>query len=62
MAIHVGKVEEFDGAVDDWPSYMERLEHFFDANKIGAEQKKSGVSSVYWQENVRPSTSSNCSR
>ena len=40
MAIHVGKVEEFDGAVDDWPSYMERLEHFFDANKIGAEQKK----------------------
>ena len=40
MAIHVGEVEEFDGAVDDWPSYMERLEHFFDANKIGAEQKK----------------------
>ena len=32
--------EEFDGAADDWPSYMERLEHFFDANTIEAEQKK----------------------
>ena len=40
MAGHVGKVEEFDSAVDDWPSYVERLEHFFEANKIEAGQKK----------------------
>ena len=36
----LGRVDEFDIARDDWPQYVERLEHFFVANGIGDVGKK----------------------
>ena len=40
MAGFLGKIGEYDASMEDWLSYVERLEHFFLANKVGAEQKK----------------------
>ena len=35
MAVSLGKLEEFDTAYgDDWVQYIERVEHYFLANKI----------------------------
>ena len=34
MAVAFGKIEEFDAAKEDWPQYVEHLEHFFEANGI----------------------------
>ena len=39
----LGRVDEFDGARDDWPQYVERLEHFFTANGIEDAEKKRSV-------------------
>ena len=30
----IPKIDEFDGTKEDWPQYMEQLDHFFDANVI----------------------------
>ena len=30
----LGRVDEFDGNKEEWPQYVERLEHFFVANGI----------------------------
>ena len=40
MAGFLGKIGEYDASTEDWLSYVEWLEHFFLANKVGAEQKK----------------------
>ena len=40
MAGTLGPIEEFDGSKDDWPQYVERLEHFFVANGITTPEKK----------------------
>ena len=34
MTFSVGRIEEFDASTDNWRSYVERLEHYFKANKI----------------------------
>ena len=39
----LGRVDEFDDTKDDWPQYVERLEHFFLANGIDSEEKKRAV-------------------
>ena len=39
----IGKIEEFDPKKEDWPSYVERLGHFFTANGIDEEAKKKSV-------------------
>ena len=39
----LGNIEEFDGSKDDWPQYVERLEHFFYANEITDADKKQAV-------------------
>ena len=39
----LGRVDEFDIARDDWPQYVERLEHFFIANGIDDVGKKRAV-------------------
>ena len=39
----LGRVDEFDIARDDWPQYVERLEHFFVANGIDDVGKKRAV-------------------
>ena len=47
-----GKVEEFNSEKDDWPTYVEWLNHFFKANSITTnEQKQSVFLSV-----IRPAT------
>ena len=38
MAGFLGKIGEYDTSTEDWLSYVERLEHFFLANKVGAKQ------------------------
>ena len=34
MAGLLGKVESFDPELEEWPQYVERLEHFFEANGL----------------------------
>ena len=41
MALH-GKVGEFDGAIEEWSLYVERLEQYF-ANDIVASDKKRAI-------------------
>ena len=36
----LGRIEEFDGSKEQWPLYVECLEHFFTANDIRDEGKK----------------------
>ena len=36
----VGKIGEFQPAVEEWPQYVERLEFFFVANGITLEEKQ----------------------
>ena len=43
MAAVFGKVGEFDEAKEDWPQYVERLGHFFEANGIEEEGKKRSI-------------------
>ena len=40
MAGLLGKIEPFDQTVDEWPQYVERLEHFFKANGIVGDENK----------------------
>ena len=35
-----GHIEEFDEAKGEWPVYVERLEHYFEANAIDDERQK----------------------
>ena len=34
MAAVFGRIDEFDSKKEDWPQYVERLDHFFAANGI----------------------------
>ena len=43
MSGTLGRVEEFDGNRDDWPEYVEQVEHFFLANGIDSAEKKRAV-------------------
>ena len=38
-----GKVHSFDPQNDDWPTYVERLGHYFMANKVTAEAQKRSI-------------------
>ena len=37
------KIEEYDSKREEWPQYVERLGHYFKANKITAEDMKTAV-------------------
>ena len=39
MATH-GTIKQFNLEVDDWPTYIERLQHYFVANNLDAAKKK----------------------
>ena len=41
MAALLGKIDHFDAEVEEWPQYVERLEHFFEANGITGEDNES---------------------
>ena len=43
MTAILGKVEEFDGSKQEWQQYVERLDHFFQANFITTPEKKRAV-------------------
>ena len=34
MAGYIGKISEYDPSTENWATYVERLEHFFKANKV----------------------------
>ena len=36
----LGKIGEFQPAVEDWPQYVERLEFFFAADGITSDEKR----------------------
>ena len=40
MSSLLGRVDEFDGTKEDWQQYVERVDHFFDANGITDPVKK----------------------
>ena len=40
MAVSIGEIGEFNAAMEYWSSYLERLNHYFAANKVENEQKK----------------------
>ncbi len=44
----LGTLDEFDSSEEDWPKYIERVDHFFTANGIDdAGKKKSAFLSTY---------------
>ena len=43
MAATFGSIEEFDGNKEEWPQYVERLGHYFEANSIEDADKKRAV-------------------
>ena len=36
----LGRVEEYEHHKEDWPQYVERLSHFFEANAITTPERK----------------------
>lgn len=40
MVGSIGKIGEFDAAVENWSSHLERLNYYFAASKVDDEQKK----------------------
>ena len=47
MAGLLGKIEQYDPEVEEWPQYVERLEHFFKANGIVGEANQNGIRELY---------------
>ena len=43
MAAVFGRIDEFDSKKEDWPQYVERLDHFFAANGITNAEKKRSI-------------------
>ena len=43
MAAVLGKIEQFDAELEEWPQYVERLQFFFAANGIEDANKKRSV-------------------
>ena len=43
MATYYGKLTEFDKSTEDWSSYVERLQLFFEANEITNEGKQKAI-------------------
>ena len=43
MAVTFGRIEEFDGAKEEWSQYEERLGHFFTANGVESAEKKHSI-------------------
>ena len=43
MAAVFGRIDEFDSKKEDWPQYVERLDHFFAANGITDADKKRSI-------------------
>ena len=43
MAVTFGRIEEFDGAKEEWSQYEERLGHFFAANGMESAEKKRSI-------------------
>ena len=46
MSSLLGRIDEFDGTKEDWPQYVERVDHFFDVNGITDVDKKSAFLAV----------------
>ena len=38
-AVTLGRIEEFNKELDDWPEYKERLDQYFKANGLDAEEQ-----------------------
>jgi len=34
MATRIGKIDSFDDGIEDWPTYVERVEQYFVANEV----------------------------
>ena len=39
MAGYIGKIDPFDENIENWTSYTERLEQYFEANEIANEKR-----------------------
>ena len=54
MAVSIGKIGEFDAAVENWSSYLERLpvNHYFAANEMNKRTKERRFPLLYWKRHV----------
>jgi len=41
MTATFGRIDEFEEGKEDWIQYVERLEHFFEANDVSTDAKSS---------------------
>ena len=49
-----GKIEYFDPEIESWSSYTERLGHYFIANKVEEEKRKSTFLAVCGPSTFEP--------
>ena len=47
MAVLLDKIEEFNSAQEEWPQYVERLDHFFETNGLTGEDNKSKRRAIF---------------
>lgn len=52
MAVTIGNMEAFDESVELWTTYIERFEHFVEANSIDAEKKSTCDTQRDQMENI----------
>ena len=48
----IGNIEAFDETLEDWQTYVERLEQFFIANDVGNDKKVSTLLTLLGTKNL----------
>jgi hypothetical protein len=46
MASSIGKIESFDDGIEDWPTYVERIEQYFKANDVSDDKRVASLLSL----------------
>ena len=46
MSWAIGKIEPFDGGLEDWPTYVESVEQFFVANNVDDDKRVASLLSL----------------
>jgi len=46
MSLAIGKIEPFDDGLEDWPTYVERVEQYFVANNVADDKRVASLLSL----------------
>src|SRR5664279_391348 len=46
MATSIGKIDSFDDGIEDWPTYVERVEQYFNANDVSDDKRVASLLSL----------------